>query len=595
MYTSRIADIPTLLFIERIFCLSSFSRVSSRYLFVLIAVFLLLLNIVPAFSQQPADRIFFNAKVFTGEPQSPYATAVAIHGDKIVAVGNLREVAKAAAGNAERIDMQGKSLFPGFIDSHSHSIDGGMSRISADASENVKTMSQLVAFTADAKKSGKGMNGNILEIFGLPLEFWSHTDQLNANFSAGGYSNVPVVLFGMDGHTAWANSAMLKRAGIDSVYVKKLSEGERSYYGVGKNSEPNGFLVDAGMEKLTPLLPKPNDEKLLAAGRAALAYNYSLGITAWLDPLASDDVLKAYKLLADHGELNSIVDAFPRVFAKDPAAELAGVQKTREQYKGIANLHITGIKVFADGVVEYPSQTANLTKPYRNTGRNGDLLFDQKKFDELCIAADKQGLIIHVHALGDGAVKAALDGIAAARKANGNSGLPDTLTHEQFVDPPDFPRFRELGVISALQLLWAEASVDTIDIVKPYLDPEIYRWQYPARSILDNGGVISGASDWPVSSANVFWGIYQAITRKGPKGVLDPSQDMPRDAMFYAYTRNSARAMNMLDTIGSIAPEKRADLIAIDRDVLTVSPEQLREAKILWTIVAGKTVYRAAK
>jgi len=143
--------------------------------------------------------------------------------------------------------------------------------------------------------------------------------------------------------------------------------------------------------------------------------------------------------------------------------------------------------------------------------------------------------------------------------------------------------------------LWAEASVDTIDIVKPYLDPQVYNWQYPARSILDNGGVISGASDWPVSSANVFWGIYQAITRKGPKGVLDASQDMPRQAMFYAYTRNSARAMNMLDTIGSIAPGKRADLIAIDRDVLTVSPEELREAKILWTMVAGKTVYHAPK
>jgi hypothetical protein len=325
-----------------------------------------------------------------------------------------------------------------------------------------------------------------------------------------------------------------------------------------------------------------------------LDYNYSLGITAWLDPVASEDVLKAYKMLADHGELNSIIDAFPRVLAKDPAAELAAVQKTREQYKDVANLHITGIKVFADGVVEFPSQTANLTKPYKNTGRNGELLFDQNKFDELCVAADKQGLIIHVHALGDGAVKAALDGIAAARKANGNSGLPDTLTHEQFVDPSDFPRFRELGVISALQLLWAEASVDTIDIVKPYLDPGVYKWQYPARSILDNGGVISGASDWPVSSANVFWGIYQAITRKGPKGVLDASQDMPRSAMFYAYTRNSARAMNMLDTIGSIAPGKRADLIAIDRDVLTVSPNELREARILWTMVAGKTVYRAA-
>ena len=572
-----------------------FPCVLIRRPFVLTAFLLLVLNIAPAFSQEPSERIFFNAKVFTGEPQNPYATAVAVRGDKIVAVGNLPEVAKAAAANAERIDLQGKSLFPGFIDSHSHSIDGGINRVSADASENVKSMNQLLAFVAQARKSGKGMNGDFLQIFGLPLEFWSHTDQLNANFSVGPYANQPVLLLGMDGHTGWANAAMLKRAGIDSAYLKKLSEGERSYFGIGKNSQPNGFLVDAGMEKVTPLLPKPTDEKLLAAGRAALQYNYSLGITAWLDPLANEDVLRAYKLLADHGELNSVIDAFPQVFAKDPAPELAGVQKTREQYKGIANLHITGIKIFADGVVEYPSQTANLTKPYKNTGRNGDLLFEQKKFDELCIDADKQGLIIHVHALGDGAVKAALDGIAAARKANGDSGLPDTLTHEQFVEPSDFPRFRELGVISALQLLWAEASVDTIDIVKPYLDPEIYKWQYPARSILDNGGVISGASDWPVSSANVFWGIYQAITRKGSKGVLDASQDMPRGAMFYAYTRNSARAMNMLDTIGSIAPGKRADLILIDRDVLTVSPEELREAKILWTMVAGKTVYRGEK
>jgi predicted amidohydrolase YtcJ len=286
------------------------------------------------------------------------------------------------------------------------------------------------------------------------------------------------------------------------------------------------------------------------------------------------------------------VVAFPQVLAKDPAAELAAVQKTRDTYKDVPNLHVTGIKIFADGVVEFPSQTANLSQPYKNTGRNGDLLFGPKTFAELCIAADKQGLIIHVHALGDGAVRAALDGIAAARHANGNSGLPHTLTHEQFVRPEDFPRFRELGVISALQLFWAEASNDTIEIVKPFLDPDVYKWQYPARSILDNGGIISGASDWPVSTANVFRAIYQAETRKGPEGVLDPSQDMPREAMFYAYTRNSARAMN-LDSIGTIAPGKRADLILLDRDVLTVSPEQMRDTKVLWTMVAGKTVYRA--
>lgn len=548
--------------------------------------------VLPASSQ---EKIFFNAKVFTGEASNPYASAVAIKGDKIVAVGNLPEVSAAVSSSAEKIDLQGKTLFPGFIDSHSHSIYGGISLISADASVKVKSMPDLVAFVREARVTGVGINGDVLEVYGMPLEFWSHTDELNANFSKGDYAARFVLLRGMDGHTAWANEALLKKAGITADYLKKLSEQERAYYGIEKNGEPNGFIVDAGTEKVYALVPKPNDNRLLAAGRAALKYNYSLGITAWLDPLADEAVLKSYKLLADNHELISQVDAFPQVFAKDPKAELAGVKKTQEQYKNVANLHVTGIKIFADGVVEYPSQTANLTKPYKNSGHSGDLLFDPAKFSELCVDADKQGLIIHVHALGDGAVREALNGIEAARKANGNSGLPHTLTHEQFVAPEEFPRFKQLGVISALQLLWAEAGPDTIEIVKPYLDPSVYQWQYPARSVLDNGGVISGASDWPVSSANVFWATYQAETRKGPEGVLDAAQDMPRLAMFYAYTLHSAKAMNLQDKIGSIAPGKQADLILIDRDVLTVSPEEMRDATILWTMVAGQTVYRAAK
>jgi predicted amidohydrolase YtcJ len=542
--------------------------------------------------ESSGERIFFHAKVFTGDTQNPYAEAVAIRGDKIIAVGNFPEVAKSVSENAERIDLEGKNLFPGFIDSHSHSIDGGLALISADASEKVQSLNDLPPFVEDAKKTGVGMRGDIVEILGMPLEFWSHLDVLNADFSTGVYEKQSVLLRGMDGHTAWANRALLKRAGITNDFLKKLSAEQRSYYGVDKDMRPNGFLVDAGTEKIEPLLPQRTPDGLLKAGRAALAYNYSLGITAWLDPLATDYVLQTYSLLAEHGELNSQVVAFPQVFAKEPASELAGVQKTREVYRNVPNLHVSGIKVFADGVVEYPSQTAHLSKPYKNTGRNGDLLFDPKNFAALCVEADKEGLIIHVHAIGDQAVTEALNGIAAARKANGNSGLPHTITHEQFVQPADFPRFRELGVVSALQLLWADASQDTIEIVKPYLDSNIYKWQYPARSILDSGGIISGASDWPVSSANVFWAIYQAETRKGPEGVLDPSQAMPREAMFYAYTRNSAHAMN-LDSIGEIAAGKRADLVLLDRDVLTISPDEMRDAKVLWTMVAGKTVYRA--
>src|SRR5205807_9757831 len=141
------------------------------------------------------------------------------------------------------------------------------------------------------------------------------------------------------------------------------------------------------------------------------------------------------------------------------------------EFAGTPNLTLPGIKVFADGVLEIPSQTAAITKPYRNTGKSGDLLFDPARFAELVTAADKQGLIVHVHALGDRAVKESLNGIEAAHKANGNSGLPHTLTHVQFADPEDFPRFHQLGVVAALQLLWASAEPDTIELVKPHLDP----------------------------------------------------------------------------------------------------------------------------
>jgi predicted amidohydrolase YtcJ len=566
-------------------------RVLKRSIYFLLLSFLLTVGFLWA-QGSAGERILFHAKIFTGDPENPYAEAVSIRGDKIVAVGTLPEVLKSVSAGAERVDLDGKTLFPGFIDSHSHSIDGGLSLIGADATDKVDTLDQLPAFVNEAKKAGRGVRGDILEIQGLPLAFWSHPDVLNADFSGGAYANQQVLLRGMDGHTAWANRALLKMAGINAEFLSTLSPDQRAYYGHDKNMQPNGFLVDAGLERIEPLVPPHSREDLLAAGRAALQYNYGLGITAWLDPLASAYVLQAYKMLADHGELTSEVVAFPQVLAKNPTAELATVQKTQELYKNVPHLHVTGIKIFADGVVEFPSQTAHLTKPYKNTGHNGDLLFEPEKFAELCVAADKQGLIIHVHAIGDGAVKAALDGIAAARAANPSSQLPHTLTHEQFVRPEDFPRFRELGVISALQLFWAEASNDTIEILKPYVDAEIYKWQYPARSILDNGGIISGASDWPVSTANIFRATYQAETRKGDEGVLDASQAMPREAMFYAYTRNSAKAMNM-DSIGSIAPGKRADLVLLDRDVLTVSPEQMRDTKVIWTMVAGKTVYRA--
>jgi predicted amidohydrolase YtcJ len=541
-----------------------------------------------------AERILFNAKIFTGVPDHPYAEAVAIRGNKIVAVGSLSEVLQAAGKTAERVDLGGNTLLPGLIDSHIHAIDGGLALVSADVGNHLNSMDELASVASDGKKSGKGMRGDVLRISGMPLTYWSKLDELNARFNSGAYADQALLLAGSDGHTGWGNRALLRRAGVTRDFLSHLSSSERAYYGVASNGEPNGFAVDAGLDKIEAVVPAPSKEQYLEAGRAAVQYLHSLGITAWLDAMAEPPILATYQSLAQRGELTAHVAAFPVVNPRnDPAKELEIVEKLRQQFAGIPNLTLPGIKVFADGVLEFPSQTASLTKPYKNTGRAGDLLFDPARFAELATAADKQGLIVHVHALGDRAVKESLNGIEAARRANGDSHLPHTLTHIQLADPEDFPRFRQLGVIAALQLFWANAGEETIELVKPYVDPELYRWQYPARSLLDAGATISGASDWFVSTPNVFEAIYQAETRKGTEGVLDPGQRMPREAMLFAYTRNSARAMNQQDSIGSLAPGMQADLVLLDRDVLTISPEELKDTKVLWTMLGGTTVYRA--
>src|SRR5215472_8529294 len=551
-------------------------------------------------AQAEKGRVFYNGKVFTAEPEHPYAQAVAIRDDKIVAVGALMDVMKAAGINAEKIDLQGKTLLPGLIDSHTHVMDSSTVLTGADVEDKVHTLNDLVAFVTEARHSGRGMRGRFLDITSLNLDFWSKPEELNVRFSAGEYSEMPLLLEGADGHTGWANRALLREAGVTKEFLQHLSSKERRFYGFGPDLEPNGFAVDDGLAKVSAMLPDYTAEQLLEAGRAAVAYNHSLGITAWLEPASTyrsidfvrKNILSVYRTLSRRGELGAHVAVFPRIDPKIKGDPLPEIQALRKEFKDVPNLAIPGIKFFEDGVVEFPSHTAALTKPYGD-GSNGELLFDRERLSALATAADKQGLIVHVHAIGDLAVKTALDAIAAARRANGNSGLPHTITHIQFADPEDFPRFRELGVIASLQLLWAQGNSDAIEAVKPYIDPEIYRWQYPARSLLDAGATIAGASDWAVSSANVFEAMYYAETRKGDEGVLDASQRMPREAMLYAYTRNSARALNMVDQIGTIAPSKQADLVLVDRDVMTVVAEELKDTKVLWTMFGGKMVYRA--
>ena len=390
----------------------------------------------------------------------------------------------------------------------------------------------------------------------------------------------------------------MERAGINLNFINSLSEEEQVFYGLS-NNKPNGFVSESGYRKVSSIFHEEVDYH--KAGEKAVEYNNRYGITAWLDPTAGNvakmtqEYLDTYAWLNNSGKLTAHIAATIVADAdNDPATQIAFVRTMQKKYDR-NNLSIIGFKIFSDGVIEHPTHTAALSLPYTETQTKGVLMFDPKKFASFVTAADKQHLLVHVHAIGDRAVTETLNGFETARRSNGNSGLPHTITHLQIVQPSDFARFKRLNVLASYQLLWAFGDVTTIDIVKPFIDPSLYKWQYPARSMLQAGATICGASDWPVSSANPFEAIYCAETRKGPLGVLDSTQCMPRMEMMYAYTIEAAKALMLEKKIGSLQTGKYADMILLDRDVLSVRAEEMQAARVLWTMFEGKIVYNVSR
>jgi predicted amidohydrolase YtcJ len=578
-----------------------------------LALALSLVSAGAAGGTQDATTLFYNAHVFTAEPNAPYAQAVAIRGDRIIAVGETVAVEKAAGPGARRVDLGGKFLMPGMIDAHAHPIGGrdvlggGTSLVMARFSDTEYSLPHLTEYVSKTLESGQSRMGDTVWINDLDIGYWAHAADLDHALSTGRFATTPIVLIGSDGHTAWANAKARTRAGITRDFLRKLAPAQQAFYGFTPDYSPNGFVVDVGLTRIRQSIPAPSAEFLLSAGRAGVHYLNSFGITGWLDagpagvvggdlPLRVDNpgILPVYRDLASRGELTGHVAAYPIIRPRDGSQQLDVVEALRRQFADVPNLTIPGPKVFADGVVEYPSQTAALTKPYINSGKSTPLLFDPKAFNDLVVEADRRGMTVHIHAIGDLAVKASLDAFGAARRANPKGTQPHTMTHAQFVDVEDVPRFAQYNVIAALQLLWAVADPSTNEDIRPYIDPAIDAREYPARSMLEAGATIAGASDWPVTSPNPFLAIAQAQTRDGPQGVLNAGERMPREAMLMAYTRNSAKVLNQLDQIGSLAPGKLADLVLVDRDLATAPAGEVKDAKVIWTMFAGKVIYGTA-
>lgn len=540
-------------------------------------------------------KVYFNAKIFTGNSKKPYAEAVATNGKYILAVGSNEAVIQKVSSKAEFIDMKGGFLMPGFVDSHNHGIKGGKSLIKANLQDELLNIDQIQSYALNELKTKLGMTGDVLVIYGLNISTWEKLEELSLVFNKGEFKNQPLVLRGSDGHTAWCNQAMLERAKIDKNFIKTLKEDEKHNFALNKQGGPSGFITEGGFKKIQSALIVETD--FSKAAEKTMEYNNQFGITAWLDPAVTSfnnsyqNNLDWYQYLIKNNKLTAHIASTVVVSSKnDPQIDIKKLRALQKQYN-TTDFSIIGFKVFADGVIEHPTHTAALSIPYTNTTSKGDLMIEPKQFAKYAAAADKANLLVHVHAIGDRAVTETLHGFEYMRKINKNFRIPHSITHLQIVQPSDFERFVKLNILASVQLLWAFGDVTTIDMVKPYIDPSLYKWQYPARSMLQKGVTICGASDWSVSTANPFEAIYHAETRKGPLGVLDSKECMPRMAMLYAYTSEAAKALMLEKKIGSLEVGKFADLISVDRDILTVSPESLKETKVLWTMFEGKKVF----
>jgi hypothetical protein len=327
------------------------------------------------------------------------------------------------------------------------------------------------------------------------------------------------------------------------------------------------------------------------------------GITSVQDANVDEHAMQLYKRLYDEQRLAMRVrGTFGLKETDRPAQVLIGeaLEFRRRWTVDPDYLRADAVKIFADGVIEYPSHTAALLKPYldgsgRPTQDRGPTYYSQAHLNQVVAAADAAGFTVHVHAIGDRAIHSALEAFAYARKHNGLSDNRWQIAHLELIDPRDFPRFKELGAIANFQLLWAVRDPYIVEATLPYLGPERSRHLYPARSLLDAGALIAGGSDWDVSSFNPFAAMECAVTRRESRGSepLLPKQSLPLQAVVDAYTINAAFALRQERLTGSLERGKRADFIVLDRDIFALDPFDLHNTRVLLTYLDGRQVYAA--
>ena len=354
---------------------------------------------------------------------------------------------------------------------------------------------------------------------------------------------------------------------------------------------PTGLLRENAIALVGDLVPEYPGSQVDIGLEKGQAEAISYGVTSIIDPSTEEWMLAGYQRADKAGKLKLRVQAAVKVEAGE-TAPIEKVKRLKESYVS-PHLKVTSIKLFVDGVIE--TGTAALLEAYVGSNSSGEPLFTPDQLKEVAIAGDAAKLQLHSHAIGDRAVRMALDAYEAAAKANGTRDSRHQITHLEVVDPADVPRFKQLGVVANIQALWAYPDTYIVDLTQPKLGPERSEWLYPFGALKAAGATLAGSSDWSVSSMNPLEAIQTGVTRQDiadPNGaVLTPQHKLDVMDMLRAYTANGAYAAFDEAQSGTLTPGKRADVVILDTDVTKIAPTDIAKSKVLATFIDGVGVY----
>jgi predicted amidohydrolase YtcJ len=529
-------------------------------------------------AKEAASLVVTGARVWTGDPEMPWAEALAADGERIAAVGGDEDIAALVGPDTQLVEARGAMLLPGFIDTHVHFATGGSSLASVQLrdAQTTDVFVQRIADHAATLEPGEWILDGAWdhEHWGgeLPTRDW--IDSVTPDN--------PVWIYRLDGHMALANSIALELAGVDAD-TPDVEGGEIVR---DEDGRPTGILKDNAMALVTQAVPAPGEAQLDRQIRAAMDYVASHGVTTVHD-MGDDFVsMAAYRRLHAAGELKT------RIYSVVP---LSSWEKLRDEVaengRGDAWLRVGGLKGFMDGSLG--SHTAAFFEPFTDAPEDSGFFVNElDDMREWITGADEAGLHIMVHAIGDRAIADLLDIYLDVAEAHGDRDRRFRIEHAQHIRPSDIPRFAEQDVIASMQPYHAIDDGRWADRV---IGEKRSETTYAFRSLIDPGAHVAFGSDWFVAPAIPLEGIYAAVTRRtldgaNPDGWV-PGQKITVEEALHAYTFEGAYASFEESEKGTLKPGMLADLVLVDRDLTGIPPEQIRDAKVLMTVVGGRVVY----